>query len=78
MCHKFLHGAEKGRVFIEDLSDGVWSFGRSTKTSFKLSLPKKERRKEQAGDVDQRESFVDAAMPLCNSAKRISVEMKGS
>lgn len=42
---KFLHGAEEGRIFIEDIFDGVWSFGRSTKTSFKLSLPKKEKGK---------------------------------
>lgn len=41
--HKFLHDAEEGRVFTEDLFDGVWSFGQSTKTSFKLPLPKKEK-----------------------------------
>lgn len=74
---KFLHGAEEGRIFIEDIFDGVWSFGRSTKTSFKLSLPKKEKGKGVVEDVDQSESCVDSAVALCTSAEGASREVSG-
>lgn len=46
---KFLRGAEEGRIFIEKLFDGVWSFVWSTKTSFKLSFPKEEKGKGVGG-----------------------------
>lgn len=69
VCRKFLRGADESSFFIEDLLDGMWSFRHSTKTSFKLSLPKKEMGKEWGGDVDNRESCVDTAMAVCTSAE---------
>lgn len=53
------------------------ALGAAQRPHLNCLVQRKKRRKERGGDIDQRESFVGAAVALCTSAEGTTRRLSG-